>query len=1359
MMMSAAATTVTTPPASPTGAVQPPPVAPGRSGPWLRPPRIVPDPVPCDPVTVAAPPATPAGPAGPGWLLAAVGGLGAVGFVALALTVGDRRVAVAMAAVTVLTVAASIGVHLGQRRTLARQHRRAATRYRAYLAGVGGRLQTVAAAQQAHAARLHPAPPALPGITCGRGHLWERRPGDPDFLQLRIGLGEAPLAAPLSLQATDPLTEHDPQLLAEATALVDRWRRLADLPVTIPLEGSGPLALTGDLAAARALGRALLCQLVAWHAPGEVQLLVYVDPAAAGEWEWLKWLPHTHQPTDPPWVTTVATDAADLQVLLDRLVAPRLALLGHGRSPSATEGLGSGERLVVLVDGYSRTGRLGRLPLLTELLARGGQIGVPTLLLADEGQLPSQVHALARVDAAGRLDYLETRAGGRRDRGLRADRVPVELAEATARPLAPLTRTHPAGPAAASLDSAGLLDLLEATGHAPVGLDGQPPRPPAEPLRTPIGVGDDGGPVLLDLREAAEGGMGPHGVLVGATGSGKSELLRTLVAGLAATHPPEVLAFVLADYKGGATFADLARLPHVAGTITNLERDLTLVDRMRAALFGELERRQRLLAEHGVDRARDYQAHRAAHPARGLAPLPSLLVIVDEFGELLDARPDFLDLFVSIGRTGRSLGVHLLLASQRLQEGHTRGLEGHLRYRICLRTFTPEDSIAVLGSRAAAELPPLPGLGYLQVDGITARFKAALATRPRRLAVASTSPGRVLRGFDLAVPGAVLATLDDAGSDPTDPAAPTGGGSPGAAAAPTDLAAAVAAAATSPQRRARQVWLPPLPTALPLDAVLTVGEPARPGSAGWLRVPLGLVDLPHDQAQLPLVVDLGGPDGHLGIVGGPRTGRSTLLQTLVTALALTHHPADVQVYAVDLGGGGLHALAGLPHVGAACGRGEPDRIRRVVRELRAIVEDRAASFRAHGLADMAAWHAARAAGRLTDARHGEVLCLVDNWAALQAELPEVADELVGLATTGLSYGVHSVVTSGRWADIRPALRDNLGGRLELRLGDPVESLLDRHAARLLSRHTPGRGLAAGGAHFQAALPRLDGVADPGGLGVGLQQLVAAVAQRWPDQPAAPPIRMLPLRLRPAELPDPATDPGPGVAIGVEEYRFAPARVDLFGPDPHLLVLGDGECGKSTLLRGLLRRLTARHRPDQLQVALVDYRRQLAGDLASVPQPVGYACTPTAASALAAALATEASRRLPADAPGVQGPNPPSWAGPRLLLVIDDYDLVASATGNPLAALVDLLAHGRDIGLHLVLARRVGGFSRAGFEPLLQRLRELDTPALILRGDPGEGPLLGGVKPDPALPPGRAVLVRRRTRALVQLALAEDGDGA
>ena len=317
------------------------------------------------------------------------------------------------------------------------------------------------------------------------------------------------------------------------------------------------------------------------------------------------------------------------------------------------------------------------------------------------------------------------------------DRLTVAEAEAVARRLAPLrlaamSRSSDT-PLTAELALPELLGV-SATRTTSSVAQNWAPRPNRDRLRVPIGVGTDGCAVELDLKESAQDGMGPHGLLIGATGSGKSELLRTLVLALAATHSSETLNFVLIDFKGGATFSSLDRLPHTAAVITNLADELPLVDRMVDAIDGELMRRQELLRKAGnFASLRDYEKARAG--GAPLPPLPSLLIVCDEFSELLSAKPDFIDLFVQIGRLGRSLGVHLLLASQRLEEGRLRGLDTHLSYRIGLRTFSALESRAVLGVPDAYELPRSPGHGYLKfgTEPLT-RFKAAYVSGPFRRA-------------------------------------------------------------------------------------------------------------------------------------------------------------------------------------------------------------------------------------------------------------------------------------------------------------------------------------------------------------------------------------------------------------------------------------------------------------------------------------------------------------------------------------------------------------------------------------------------------------------------------------------------
>ncbi len=598
------------------------------------------------------------------------------------------------------------------------------------------------------------------------------------------------------------------------------------------------------------------------------------------------------------------------------------------------------------------------------------------------------------------------------------------------------------------------------------------PRPARDRLRVAIGVGTTGQAVELDIKEAAQGGMGPHGLVVGATGSGKSELLRTLVLGLAITHPPDYLNFVLVDFKGGATFNKLDALPHTSAVITNLSDELGLVDRMKDAISGELNRRMELLRSAGTFASlRDYDQARAL--GADLPALPTLLIVVDEFSELLTAKPDFLDLFITIGRVGRSLGVHLLLASQRLEEGRLRGLDTYLSYRIGLKTFSVAESRIVLGAPDAFELPTAPGNGYLKFDttGLV-RFKGAYVSGPVRdsrvgaddlgwvdpqaFRLVAEPAAQPVRHAPQLAPGisdgdpAVVATLapGSGGTDDADRDERT----TGSAQTLLDVAVSRLAGSGVP---AHEVWLPPLknhrhwicccPSGSVRGAVGTDGAPV-PATA-FLQVPLGWVDKPFDQTRGLLTIDMSGAAGHVAIVGAPQSGKSTALRSLICALALTHTPEEVQVYCLDFGGGSLSSLAGLPHVGVVAGRLQPELVRRTVAMVNRMLTRREEAFTAAGVGSLAEWRERVGAGAVAGDGFGDVILVIDGWGALKEFFEPFEAQLTSMAARGLNYGIHLVIAAGRWPEIRPALKDLIGSRIELRLGDPLDSEINPKTRR------------------------------------------------------------------------------------------------------------------------------------------------------------------------------------------------------------------------------------------------------------------------------------------------------------------------
>ena len=771
---------------------------------------------------------------------------------------------------------------------------------------------------------------------------------------------------------------------------------------------------------------------------------------------------------------------------------------------------------------------------------------------------------------------------------------------------------------------------------------------------------------------------------------------------------------------------------------------------MQDALSGEMVRRQELLRAAGnFASVRDYERARAAGEA--LEPLPSLLIVVDEFSEMLAAKPEFIDLFVAIGRLGRSLGLHLLLASQRLEEGRLRGLESHLSYRIGLRTFSAVESRTVLGVPDAYELPAIPGLGYLKPDQSTlVRFKAAYVSGPPAGRVrARRDEGGNLRGI-LPFTIAEVTSLEPPAAEVIAPAPVADD-----AESLLDLAVDRMAGRGTPARR---VWLPPLGRPATLDAFFDdLVEDPRLGlvspkwrQVGGLTVPLGIVDRPREQRRDVLTSSLAGAAGHVGVVGGPRTGKSTVLRTLVSSLALTTTPLETQFFVLDFGGGTFAGLRELPHLAGIGSRSEPEVVSRVVAEVQAIIDRREALFAEHGIDSIETYRAGRAAGRIDDG-YGDVFVVVDGWSTLRTDFDELEHELQALAQRGLTFGVHLVASASRWVDFRASLRDLFGTRLELRLGDPLDSEIDRKVAELVPAGRPGRGLVPGSLHFLGALPRIDGVADPHTVGEGATDLAMRVAAAWRG-PAGPKLRLLPELVPLSQLRALAPE-DPRLLLGINERELAPVTLDP-ARDPHLMVLGDGQSGKSSLLRTLVREITRSRTPEQAQIIAVDYRRSLLGEIPADYQ-LDYLTNAAQATPALKELADYLTNRLPGpDVTPEQVRSRSWWTGAEAWVLVDDYDLVATQAGSPMHALVPLLAQARDVGFHVVVARRTGGAARGLFDPLLQGLRDLAMPGIMLSGKPEEGPLLGNLRPQPA-PPGRGRLITRETGVdVVQLAWSD-----
>ncbi|QCD58609.1 type VII secretion protein EccC [Streptomyces hawaiiensis] len=1315
-----------------------------------RPPRVLPSEVSTQDIILQPPPELPRGHR-ESVLMQLLPTLGMGGSVVFFFTSGQpfmRIMGMVMIASTIaMSVAMVIRFRRGSQGELADMRRD----YLSYLAQTRRTAVDTAKTQRDAQYFLHPSPEQLWALVAEGSRVWERRSGDEDFAQVRIGLGAQSLARTLVAPETAPVEQLEPLTAGAMQRFLAVHSTLDDLPMAVSLRAFYHVTISGDPQSVRSSARAITGSLAALHSPEDLLIVVAAGREALPHWEWAKWLPHVQAPG--------AVDGAGSRRLIDsdsreleNLLATRLT--GRPRFHPNAAPLPEEPHIVVVLDGLT-------LPPDSVLANPEGLQGVTVLevvpgeLITGGGELSIVVQPEAlHLESGHGVVYEGT-----------PDVLSYESAEALARQLAPLRMASGGDddePLLANLEFTDLLNLGDAAS-----VDTQRtwrPRSLAERLRVPIGVGEDGRPVMLDLKEAAQEGMGPHGLCVGATGSGKSELLRTLVLGLAVTHSSETLNFVLADFKGGATFAGMAQMPHVAAVITNLADDLTLVDRMGDSIRGELNRRQEMLRDAGnYANIHDYEKARAAGAA--LRPIPSLVLVIDEFSELLTAKPDFIEMFVQIGRIGRSLGVHLLLASQRLEEGRLRGLETYLSYRVGLRTFSAAESRAAIGVPDAYELPNVPGSGLLKfgTDEMV-RFKAAYVSGVYRSGTQRTALGggplpmnrRPVLFTAAEVPVQYMAVPQQR---------PSASDSPEVDDALADTVLDVIVRRLEAQGpAAHQVWLPPLDSPPPLDGLLPgltavqgrgLTQPGYEG-AGRLVVPAGLVDKPYEQRRDPLWVDFSGAAGHMQIIGGPQSGKSTLLRTLISAFALTHTPYEVQFYGLDFGGGGMAAVAGLPHVGGVASRLDPERVRRTVAEVYGVLNRREEYFRSAGIASIADFRARRARGEIpvTDQPWGDVFLVIDGWGNFRADYEAMDQVIHDIAARGLGYGVHLILTASRSMEVRANLKDHLMNRLELRLGDTMDSELDRKVAANVPAGVPGRGQAPQKLHFMAAVPRIDGLTSDTDLADATAALATEVSRHW-QAPGAPEVRLLPREFPADQLPPGDRFPRRGVAFALDEDNLEPVFVD-FEQDPFFLVFGESESGKSNLLRLLIQQLTQRYSGDEAKLFVIDNRRSLL-DVTPSSHLAEYIPMSNSMDHHMAALADLMKRRTPtADVTAQQLRDRSWWRGPTVYVVVDDYDLVATSSGNPLAGLTELLPFARDVGVRFIIARSTAGAGRASYEAFMQRVKELGAQGVVLAGDPGEGDLLGGVRPRP-MPAGRGVFVsRRRGKPLVQIGLSPEG---
>ncbi len=1174
-----------------------------------------------------------------------------------------------------------VGNYVMSRRTGRQSHSDSVAEFEEKKARIEGDANEALTAERTARRRGFPDPAEVVLTAVGpRRRLWERRATDADFLELRVGTADMDSDVVLHDPTKDEHRRQDP------------WTAY-DVPVTVPLREHHVLGIAGQGPAARSVARWAIAQAAVLHSPRDLQIhLLTTGEQGRDGWSWLRWLPHVRKKSgDIPASIGYGTESCA------RRVAELTALIAERATATAAErrGKSAGPDVLVVLDGARR---LRSLPGVTQILREGPAVGVRAVCLdAEELLLPEECLAVVAEEPGGTVRV--GRSGRGTVTGVRPDLVSADYCRSLARAMGPLRDPGGGDEEAAVLPaSARLLDVLALDPPQASGIRARWTAG-GRSTRAAVGVSLDG-PFHLDLKRD-----GPHGLVAGTTGSGKSELLQTIVASLAVANRPDAMTFVLVDYKGGSAFKDCVDLPHTVGMVTDL--DAHLVERALVSLTAELTRREHILAAVGAKDIEDYVDLLEREPGAGRDPMPRLLIVIDEFASMVRDLPDFVKGLVNIAQRGRSLGIHLILATQRPSGVVSSEIRANTNLRIALRVTDSGESQDVINSGEAAGISQSnPGRAYVRLgQNSLVPFQSGRVGGRRPGATAASLPA----------PWAVAVGWERLG-DPL-PARPRAAAAP--AEVETDLTGLVTAIREADREmgipRQHSPWLPPLP-----EALVTRELPA-PAPTGYdlQPVPYGVVDLPAQQARQPLVIDPA-TLGHLHIVGSPRQGRSQTLRTIAGAMALAHGADKLHMYGIDCGNGALLPIEGLPHCGAITQRTQPDRVARLLARLTRELTRRQEMLAARGSADLPELRRA-----LPEAeRPPHIVLFIDRWEVFDKQLGEydsgnLLTSVMNLLRDGASVGIHLLMTGDR-ALFSSRVNGSTEDKLVLKLNEKSEyGQIGITQRNVPDEIPPGRAFrAADKAEVQIALltDNPEGQAQAGAL--------HQIAEHCRAQSAQLPATTRPFRVD--TLPDrlsweqaiqyvPRRLPSPRWAIaGVGGDELAAAGPD-FSVTPTFMVSGPARSGRSTVLSTLAMSLLSTKTPIVIGAPSRSPLRRLAGRPGVLAVYEESDIDPTALE------------QVLASAP--QG----------AVVILDDADLLLKTKAEPV--LTQIAKSGAENGRGLVIAGQTDRLS-SGFSGWHTEARRNRCGLLLKPQNMSDGDLIGVKIPRSRLnapTAGRAIL--------------------
>lgn len=1200
----------------------------------------------------------------------------------------------------------------------------------------------------------------------GGPRMWERRANDPDFLDVRLGIGVQQASdSAVSLQWPEvPIGEElEPVTGGALRDFILEQSKIRGIGKVLSLRSKPGFSFIGtDPAELHNLARSILCSLAVYHSPNDLKLMVVTRHPEL--WSWLVWLPHNQHdemfdacglrrlvfisPTDleealdaelhrkgrGPWVPPVGTSPSSMP------------------SPMESSGLLLGPHWVIVDD------NVGTPEQWESVTGQKGMAGITVLRLATRPGV-----GVGFADDDQRFELREGRLYHRDAFYAVADMLAESTANRYARAVA---RWSPMSAGELSETDSQAGELLRALGISdPRQLDVDrlwtESRGRGDPkwAMVPVGVKSGGELQYVILRAKDFGGYGFHSVVIGTSGSGKSEFFLSMCNGIALTHSPETFIVIFVDMKFESAAQDLEGLPHVAGSLSNLGKDdRHLAERMRKAINGEIARRYRLFKEAGARDANEYEEMRLA--GRDLEPVPILLVIIDEYLELFHHHQEWIQLVIHIGQEGRGCNVFFTLGGQRLDLSSLSKVKSNIAFRVALRAETAEDSRDVIGSDAALHLPArengyaLLKVGPRDLEPFRCFYLSAPFVLPKKVIVNRTVDVSFSQPRPLTWEYQPLSAEDTAALSVADePEEPDEFlFHPDGFKKKKILDVIRESLISHPARLPHQIWLPPLEVSEQVDALVAYwrGKPWHVdyGQNPGLIFPVGMVDIPEDHAQRVHVIDA--EMDNIMVVATAQRGKSTTLMTLMTSAALMYRPERVTFFCI---GAALYPVEEFPHVAGVVSLNDTEGVSRTIATIEGLIRAREASFK-HYQIDISEFRERRfgaAGGGGTDPedKFGDVFLVIDNYGDLYEKDPGMGDRAIAIARQGLSYGVHVMTSATAWfVGQKQGLLNVSNARVQLRLSNPDESQMgtgmeQRKAARnTLDR--PGFGLTRDGCELLVGVPEVTGTEGErvGTRGVG--SLIAEVTgtgkvERLSRLPERVPLReVIASFANTAEAADPLNIP---FAIGESALQPVALPTRMV---PNILVMGRQLCGKTTTLAAFGQAITSRFTPEQAQITIIDPKTTLIGQIRG-PHVRAYAYTADDIDTVIRELAALLQDRLPPSGLTQEELlNLKSWEGPRHFILIDDeHELrphnqaVRPAATAPLWGFIE---RSREIGLHVIASRLPGNWAaQVVMNPFVQKLIGSRSPTLFMDNDPASVKVFGRTSAQ-QLAPGRGLLV-------------------